>query len=117
MRFFVLALALVSCNIPTREDVKEATAEATELCREFVNDFVTNELPNLVDEVIDSATAAAFAAFTLLNGQGQMTQDLVKEARELIVYDVLVGMGCNHNSSSSGMEWDCRSDTLICVRQ
>lgn len=94
-RSVVLAL-LVACNIPTEEDVREATGDAVDQCRAVLRE----EVPRIVAEV----TVAALAVCTSLG-------DEVSRSRTDIAYAVLTAMGC----SWDGATWDCATAT-ICGR-
>jgi hypothetical protein len=115
----VLSLSLLAC-LPTQSDVEKAVDDATEsatnTCRElfaeFVSKFVREELPAISRELV----ADAVSACTGLERSVIDTQDIVKEARELIVHDVLVSLGCNVNNEESGPVYDCSSSKLLCDR-
>lgn len=91
-RSLVLAL-LLACNIPTEEDVREATGDAVDQCRAVLRE----EVPHIVAEV----TVAALAVCTSLG-------DEVSRSRTDIAYAVLTAMGC----SWDGTVWDCATATI-----
>lgn len=108
MRALALLLLLaVACNLPTEDDVREATAEAAERATEVCKAVLREETPRIVSTV----TSAALLACVSLAQEIDDARTVVEESRPLIVYEVLANLGCNWD----GTTWDC-STTVWCVQ-
>lgn len=102
MRLLALALVLFACNLPSEDDVREATTAAADRATELCRTALREETPRLVNTV----TTAAIAACSGLSGEVADTRAAV----DLAVYAVLVNLGC----AWDGTAWDC-STSLRCT--
>lgn len=100
-----LMLLLLACNLPTAEDVREATSEAADRASEICKATIRQETPGLVATV----TAAAVLACASLTEELDDARAVVEASRDMIVFQVLVSLGCGWD----GRQWDC-STSLRC---